>query len=107
MYIWRAIYGHIRSDDVIFKRHECEWVLSLAVAKHLKYNSRHLPAIRLDVKWLSNIRGNYVHIIQHMRSDYYYNRRVFAAYGGGDVLNNVDSTGSSHSCTYLSSDSSD
>lgn len=108
MYVWRMPYQVIRNDDVIFKRHECEWILPLAVAEHLKYNSRSVPAIRYEVKWLSSIRGNYVHIIQHMRSDYYYNRRVFAAYGERDAHSiHMDGTGSYHSCTYLCSDWSD
>ncbi len=34
------------ADEVVFKRHECEWIVNAAVAKHFKYNPRHLPVVR-------------------------------------------------------------
>jgi hypothetical protein len=32
-------------DEVVFKRHECEWIVSREVAKFFKYNPRHLPVV--------------------------------------------------------------
>lgn len=46
MNVWHKPYPYSTSDDVIVKRHECEWVITTAVAKHLKYNPRHLPVVR-------------------------------------------------------------
>jgi hypothetical protein len=59
MNIWRKNYPRVLyqpvaiihgvaynvKDEVVFKRHECEWILPHAVAKHLKYNPRHLPVV--------------------------------------------------------------
>lgn len=40
-----AIHGvyYVVKDEVIFKRHLCEWVLPQAVARHIRYNPRHCP----------------------------------------------------------------
>ncbi len=60
MYIWRkryprvvyqpviAIHGvfYVVKDEVIFKRHLCEWILPEVVARHVKYNPRNLPVPR-------------------------------------------------------------
>lgn len=109
MNVWHKPYPYFRSDDVIFKRYECEWILPLATAKFLKYNQQQLPAVVYSVKWWSDIRGNYTHIIQHMRSDYPYNRRVFAAYKEKEYVysTDIDCVSISHSFTYLSSNRSD
>lgn len=108
MYVWHNSYPTARIDDVIFKRHECEWVLPLEVAKHMKYNPRHVPAIIYEVWCWQDIRGGYVHIIENMRSDYIYNRRVFASYKEQHHVwdSHPNSSNDSHSCTYLSSDCS-
>jgi len=38
-------YPYPSKDMVIFKRHECEWILPLSAANHFKYNPRHLPVV--------------------------------------------------------------
>lgn len=46
MFLWRREYVRAgTANEVIFKRHECEWVLPQEVAKHVKFNPRHLPMV--------------------------------------------------------------
>jgi hypothetical protein len=47
MIVWKAKYvreGEI-ADEIIFKRHGCQWILPQALAAHLRYNPRHLPVV--------------------------------------------------------------
>ena len=47
MIVWKAKYireGEI-ADEIIFKRHGCQWILPQALASHLRYNPRHLPVV--------------------------------------------------------------
>lgn len=48
MNVWRKEFKRPAgtASEVIFKRHECEWVLPQAVAMHIKYNPRHLPVVQ-------------------------------------------------------------
>ncbi len=47
MNVWRTEY--IRpagtASEVIYKRHECSWILPQAVALKIQYNPRHLPVV--------------------------------------------------------------
>lgn len=64
MYLWKkeyerpTMYGRsvaaayeleaalcLQQQGVVYKRHECEWVLPENVAKHIRYNPRHLPVV--------------------------------------------------------------
>lgn len=50
MNIWPNInatspYPYPNKNDVVFKRHYCEWILPLSAAVHLKFNPRHLPVV--------------------------------------------------------------
>jgi hypothetical protein len=47
MIVWKAKYVREAeiADEIIFKRHDCEWILPQALAAHLKYNPRHLPVV--------------------------------------------------------------
>jgi hypothetical protein len=47
MIVWKSKYireGEI-ADEIIFKRHGCQWILPQALAAHLRYNPRHLPVV--------------------------------------------------------------
>ncbi len=48
MMVWKA--KHVRdgeiADEIIFKRHGCQWILPQTLAAHLRYNPRHLPVVR-------------------------------------------------------------
>lgn len=60
MYLWKKEYERpkavgytadlealqcLAGDGFVFKRHECEWLLPHSLAKHVKYNPRHLPVV--------------------------------------------------------------
>lgn len=42
MFIW-DMESH--RYGIIFKRHECSWVIPFELQKHMKYNPRHLPVV--------------------------------------------------------------
>lgn len=51
MFLWRKNRPrrYERTDvaqEIIFKRHECEWILPLSLASHLRFNPRHLPMVQ-------------------------------------------------------------
>ena len=43
----RPPYIH-NNDEIVFRRHMCEWLLPQSLASHLKYNPRHLPVVRKE-----------------------------------------------------------
>lgn len=47
MILWRKKYNRPAgtASEVIYKRHECEWVLPQEVAKKIPYNTRHVPVV--------------------------------------------------------------
>lgn len=74
MNVWRTEYVRPAgtASEVIYKRHECSWILSQHVAKHVYFNPRHLPVVQVETElnyeayllYLSIrriIRGYYVH----------------------------------------------
>lgn len=67
-------------NSVVFKRHECEWLLPQKVAMHLKYNPRHVPAIIYDCYIIGHNGGNYVQIYEYSGTRFDYNRRVLSFY---------------------------
>jgi hypothetical protein len=81
MYLWEN--RPARADDVVFKRNLCSWVVPRDIAmKVLKYNPRHVPAVQYSVITFNNIGGTYVHIWEHTRLDYDYDRRVACYFSG-------------------------
>lgn len=78
MYAWkrevrRDVYALDVADEIIFKKHECEWILPYNMAGHIKYNPRHLPVIDI----LPNIKEDSV-ALWAVGVDYSF-MRVFAA----------------------------
>lgn len=67
-------------DSVVFKRHECEWLLPQAVAMKLKYNPNHVPAVIYDCYTIGHNGGTYVQIYEYSCSRFDYNRRVYSLY---------------------------
>lgn len=55
MILWKKEY--IRpagtASEVVYKRHECEWLLPQEVAAQLKFNPRHLPMV-IQIREKSN-----------------------------------------------------
>jgi hypothetical protein len=51
MIVWKA--KHVRevaiADEIIFKRHDCQWILPQSLAPHLRYNPRHLPVVPIRI----------------------------------------------------------
>ena len=52
MIVWQAKYVRegTKADEIIFKRHDCEWILPLSLASHLRYNPRHVPVVPVRVR---------------------------------------------------------
>ncbi len=52
MIVWKE--QHVRdvaiADEIIFKRHDCQWILPQSLAAHLRYNPRHLPVVPAGVR---------------------------------------------------------
>jgi len=52
MIVWQSkhIREEAKADEIIFKRRDCEWILPLSLASHLRYNPRHLPVVPIRVR---------------------------------------------------------
>lgn len=76
MNVWKQGWTPPRKDDVVFKRRQCEWVIPEAVAKHLKYNPNHVPAVQHMVF----VSAERVQIWEVTGTNCDYDKRVFAHY---------------------------